>query len=174
MVQQNFFYLITILCVGDSFGTTLNYTRRYRRYTVHITMKTFFTSFVLTRLTSFTMYNNISFRLRFSFLFFNTPWTISCTFPQRRLLLPPQFDSAVTLTHTIHFLSAVRFRKIFLKNTQIYSLGWVFCLFQFNRIIETLCFGKKAVSPGILVLESLAAGSLDRLPTPLERDLAEA
>ena len=31
-----------------------------------------------------------------------------------------------------------------------------------------------AVSPGILVLESLAAGSLDRLPTPLERDLAEA
>jgi hypothetical protein len=30
------------------------------------------------------------------------------------------------------------------------------------------------VSPGILVLESLAAGSHDRLPTPLERDLAEA
>jgi hypothetical protein len=30
------------------------------------------------------------------------------------------------------------------------------------------------VSPGILVLESLAAGSHDRLPTPLERDLADA
>jgi hypothetical protein len=27
---------------------------------------------------------------------------------------------------------------------------------------------------GILVLEPLAAGSLDRLPAPLERDLAEA
>ncbi len=43
-----------------------------------------------------------------------------------------------------------------------------------SKLASQMVTSTPSVSPGILVLESLAAGSHDRLPTPLERDLAEA
>ncbi len=56
---------------------------------------------------------------------------------------------------------------------------WKFLVCKGRQMTETVWLTamrswNMPVSPGILVLESLAAGSHDPLPTPLERDLAEA